>query len=409
MVNEAIPTKEPRRILMIAPTPFFADRGCHVQIAEEIWALQRLGYEISLVTYGLGHEVPYIHTERIVKIPWYQKLEAGPTLHKFYLDPLLAAKAYQVAKTFRPDIIHGHLHEGCLIGWALQRFYHVPLLFDLQGSLTGELLAYNFALTRPPLLKKTWYHFEEWIDNKADMVVTQSTQMSGELTDFFHVPKNKVLLTYDGVNTNTFVPAKPDDSLRKELNIPHNARIIVYLGGLTEHQGIDDLVNAWPKVVRTVPEAFLLLMGYPNEDKYRAQAKKLGVQNQVLVTGKIPYDEAPRYLTLGEIAVSPKRSATEANGKIYNYMACGLPTIAFDTVVNHDILGTLGVYVKEIGDVEGLAGTIVRLLQDKTEITRLSQLVRAKAVEDYSWDAVAGRMAKAYRQAAQNFKVQESV
>ena len=105
---------------MIAPTPFFADRGCHVQIAEEIWALQRQGYEIKLVTYGLGRDVQHITTERIWNPPWYQKLSAGPTLHKFYLDPLLAMKAAQAARQFKPDIIHGHLHEGCVFGWMVQ-------------------------------------------------------------------------------------------------------------------------------------------------------------------------------------------------------------------------------------------------------------------------------------------------
>lgn len=386
---------------MIAPTPFFADRGCHVQIAEEIWALQRLGYEIKLVTYGLGREVPHVATERIVRVPWYTKLEAGPTLHKFYLDPLVAIKAARVAQEFKPDIIHGHLHEGCVIGSAVQKFHSAPLVFDLQGSLTGELVAYNFSLTKPPLLRKAWYHFEEWIDHLADVIVTQATNMRQELVDFFHMPADRVILTYDGVNTGVFTPHEPDTRLRAKLNIPEGKRVVVYLGGLTEFQGVDDLLGAWPRVIAAVPEAFLLLMGYPNEDKYRSHTRELGIHDSVLVTGKIPYDQAPRYLTLGEIAVSPKRSATEANGKIYNYMACGLPTVAFDTVVNHDILGDLGVYAKDIGDVEGLAWTIITLLQDKNEIQRLSRLVREKAVADYSWDAVAGRMAKAYR-VAQN-------
>ncbi|MBI1833791.1 MAG: glycosyltransferase family 4 protein [Candidatus Andersenbacteria bacterium] len=394
---------EPRRILMIAPTPFFADRGCHVQIAEEIWALQRQGYEVRLVTYGLGRDVPYIKTDRIGFFPWYTKLEAGPTLHKFYLDPLLAFKAYAVAREFKPDVIHGHLHEGCVIGWLVQQFYRAPLLFDLQGSLTGELLSYKFSLAKAKWLQDLWYGFERWIDQRADMVVTQSTDMRNELINLFKVGADRVVLTYDGVNTNTFIPQEPDKALQRQLGIPENAKVIVYLGGLAEHQGTDDLVAAWPAVIKEVPDAFLLLMGYPNEDKYRARVKELGVEKSVLVTGKIPYDEAPRYLALGNIAVSPKRSATEANGKIYNYMACGLPTVAFDTVVNHDILGDLGVYVKEIGDVTGLANTMARLLKSPDEIERLSQQVRSKAVADYSWDAVATRMTKAYRLAQRHY------
>lgn len=381
---------------MIAPTPFFADRGCHVQIAEEIWALQRKGYEVLLVTYGLGRDVPNVRTVRLPHVPWYRKLGPGPSFHKFYLDPLLTVTALRAARRFQPDIIHGHLHEGCLIGSLVRNVLGLPLLFDLQGSLTGELLAHKFPLVRPRVFRKAWYHVEEWINHRADAIVTQSTDVRNELITFFHVDAGRVLLTYDGVNTTVFTPQAPDDDLRRSLGIPPGRRVIVYLGTLTSYQGVDDLLAAFPAVQKAIPEAFLLLMGYPNEDYYRERARANGVSEHVLVTGRIPYEEAARYLTLGEIAVSPKQSATEANGKVYNYMACGLPTIAFDTVVNNEILGDLGVYVRDIGDVDGLATAMIELLRDPERMRVLSHAVREKAVAKYSWDAVADRIGRAY-------------
>jgi glycosyltransferase involved in cell wall biosynthesis len=153
-------------------------------------------------------------------------------------------------------------------------------------------------------------------------------------------------------------------------------------------------------VLREVPDAFLLLMGYPNEEAYRSRARAMGVDRYMIVTGRVPYEEASRYLTLGDIAVAPKRSQTEANGKIYNYMACGLPTVAFDTIVNRDILGDLGVYVHDLNDAQGLARKIVGLLTNDQWRKTLAEQVRRKAVGKYSWDHVAGRLVGAY-QAAQ--------
>lgn len=75
------------RILMIAPTPFFADRGCHTQIYEEIKALQALGHVIVLCTYGLGQEMPQVKTVRSFVFPWYKKLSAGPSYTKFFFYP----------------------------------------------------------------------------------------------------------------------------------------------------------------------------------------------------------------------------------------------------------------------------------------------------------------------------------
>ena len=104
------------RVLVIAPTPFFADRGCHVRILGEVQALQEFGHEIKVCTYHLGKEIDGIDTVRTPRMPWYQKLSAGPSIHKVYIDGFLLLKVLRVCKAFRPDVIHAHLHEGIVIG-----------------------------------------------------------------------------------------------------------------------------------------------------------------------------------------------------------------------------------------------------------------------------------------------------
>lgn len=387
------------RVLVLAPTPFFADRGCHMHIAEQAYALKRRGLDVVIVTYGLGRGVPGLDIRRTVRVPWYKKLGPGPSWHKFYVDPLLLLTAFRVARSFRPDAIHAHLHEGCVLGAALRRVLGVPLIFDVQGSLTGELLAHRFPLVQPRLLQRAWYALERRIDHLPDVLVAQSTEMRTELLERFHVPADRLFMAYDGVNTTVFRPGERDRDLARHLGISPDRKVIVYLGGLDLHKGVESLLEAFPEIRRRVPAAFLVLMGYPNEDSYRRRATELGVADAVRVTGKIPYEEAPRYLALGDIAVAPKRSQTEANGKIYTYMACGLPTVAFDTVVNRDILGDLGVYAQAVDDVRGLAVGIIELLTDDARRLRLAEQVRAKAVRDYSWDGVAVRLEAAYEAA----------
>ena len=125
------------RILMIAPTPFFADRGCHVRIYEEARALQAMGCQVEVCTYHLGDDRPGLTTHRTLRVPWYKKLSAGPSWHKLYLDVLLLFKAWSVAHKLRPDVIHGHLHEGAAIGWVVGKLAGVPVVADFQGSLSG--------------------------------------------------------------------------------------------------------------------------------------------------------------------------------------------------------------------------------------------------------------------------------
>ena len=136
-----------RRILMIAPTPFFADRGCHVRILGEAKALIALGNRVVVCTYHLGRDVDGVAIERILTIPWYKKLSPGPSFHKFYLDLLLLWKVLLVCRRFQPDIIHAHLHEGIVIGAIVRRLLSIPMVADLQGGLTGELLDHGFIPT----------------------------------------------------------------------------------------------------------------------------------------------------------------------------------------------------------------------------------------------------------------------
>lgn len=390
---------EIKRVLMIAPTPFFADRGCHVHIAEQAYALQRLGLEVLIVTYGLGRNLPGIATWRTVRWPWYRKLSPGPSWHKFYVDISLFISAWRAVRRFRPDIIHAHLHEGGLIGSVVARTLGIPLVFDVQGSLTGELLAHRFLLARFTWMQQVWYALERWINGLADVIVAQSTEMRRELIDRFRVGPDRIRMAYDGVNVHTFHPEARDETLAQTLDIPSTARghVIVYLGGLSPHKGVDSLLAAFQQVVVEVPQAFLLLMGYPGAKSYQAKVSQLGLEGRVRVIDHVPYQKAARYLALGDIAVAPKRTQTEANGKIYNYMAMGLPTVAFDTVVNRDILGDLGIFTQPMEDAAGLARAIIELLRDPVRRQTLGAQVRAKAVADYSWDAVAQRLRDAYR------------
>lgn len=374
-----------------------------MHIAEQAYALQKKGIEVLIATYHLGRDLKGLPTVRTMRIPWYRKLGPGPSWHKFYVDPLLLLTAYKAAKKFKPDVIHAHLHEGAILGYALRRLLKVPLVFDMQGSLTGELIAHNFPLIKTKGLRRLWYALEGIIDNMADVLVVQSTEMRQELEGRFKVPPSKIFMAYDGVNTDVFRPGERDAALVRQLGIPAGKKVIVYLGGLSPHKGVDILLDAFPKVLEQVPSAYLLLMGYPNEDHYRARVNAMGLRDTVLITGKIAYEDAPAYLTLGDVAVAPKRSQTEANGKIYNYMAAGLPTVAFDTVVNRDILGSLGVYVHDLSDIDGLARMVVQLLQDDAARQALSERVRSKAVADYSWDGVADRIIEAYYAAGRHF------
>jgi glycosyltransferase involved in cell wall biosynthesis len=377
---------------MIAPTPFFADRGCHVRIYEEARALQSLGNKVEIVTYHIGREMPGIVTHRIPSIPWYKKMEAGPSWHKPYLDILLLFKALQVAKKFKPDLIHAHLHEGALVGVLLKKLLRIPLLFDCQGSLTGEIIDHGFC-RKDSLLSGVFKVIESFINKSTNVIITSSSLAANDLVEKWGMPKHAVTALTDAVNTEDFIPFDREQS-RSALNLSAESPVVAFLGVFNRYQGVDLLLDVIRRLKARGVKVHFLLMGFPDE-RYRQLAEEMGIAGMITFTGKIEYKKAPLYLSAADLAISPKISLTEANGKLFNYLACGLPVLVFDTPVNREILGEVGVYAK-YADAEDFTAKLEELISDPDKMQLLGQEGRRKAIAEHSWISRGERLVKVY-------------
>ncbi len=382
------------KILKIAPTPFFADRGCHVRILEESRVLQERGHSIRVCTYHIGRNLPDIKTERIIGVPWYKKLDAGPSWHKYYLDILLAMKSLWIAMRDRPDVIHAHLHEGVFVGYFISRILGVPLLFDLQGSLVGEMMAHEF-ITDHGLFFKFNRFLERVTNGMADVIMASSVGAANFLKSQPSINGKKIHVIPEGVDWRLYDNVTGVDELRDEIGIPKGRAVVVYLGLLYRYQGIDALLEVVPTIISQVPDVHFMIIGFPNADYYKRIAAERGLADWISFVGRVDYEELPRYLALGDVAVTPKDSQTEANSKIYNFMAAGLPVVAYDTPTNRQILGDLGVYAR-LRNKKDLARVLIDLLKDKPRMKELGERVRSRAAQEFSWEAVGMRIERIY-------------
>ena len=105
-----------------------------------------------------------------------------------------------------------------------------------------------------------------------------------------------------------------------------------------------------------------------------------------------------QHFALGDVAVAPKLSDTEGAGKILNYMAMELPTVAFDTPVSREYLGALGTYAGHTGDPAALADAIAGLLDEPPQRrTELGHELRARVARHFSWDRAGRQLLAIYR------------
>ena len=369
---------------MIAPTSFFADYGCHVRILEEVRALQARGHTVRVCTYHNGHDIADVDIHRSVDVPWLKRAEVGSSRHKAYLDVALFIETIRQAVRFRPDVIHGHLHEGALIGTVIGRVLRKPVVFDYQGSLTEEMLDHGFIRQRG-LRERLFRRLERLIDRLPAAVIASGIAAESYLLAS-GLKAERVVLVHDGVDTCRFDPVQASReraAIRERLGIPLDTPVVVYLGLLAEYQGTSLLLDAANIVRARRDDIYFIIAGYPGADRYAAKAEAMGLNGHVLFPGRVAYEDAPALLAAGDVAVAPKLSSTESNGKLLNYMALGLPVVATDTPTNRAILGGLGHLVSPT-DPRALADAIECALNDApTERNAL----RRRIIYHYAWQA----------------------
>jgi glycosyltransferase involved in cell wall biosynthesis len=271
------------------------------------------------------------------------------------------------------------------------------MIFDFQGSLTGEMIDHGF-LSSDSRFRVPLRRLEQLIDHLPDTIIVSSSHAAGLLRQEFDCDGKEIHILPDTVDTDLFGPRHSGNEtleLKRELGIPPARQVVVYLGLLAEYQGITFLLQAARELVNRYPDLHFLVMGHPNVEQYRALAARLGISEQVIFTGRIQYLEAHRYLRLGDVAVAPKLSATEGSGKLPNYMAMGMPTVAFDTQVSREYLGAWGVYAKT-GDHISLAEAIGSILEDRGRATALGEKLRERAVREYSWPVLLQNLGDIY-------------
>jgi glycosyltransferase involved in cell wall biosynthesis len=381
------------KVLHIGPTPFFADRGCHIRIRNEIEALADSGVRIILCTYPLGEDVAGIDIRRPWTISGYTKLDAGFSPYRFLADIYLFALVLQTTWRERPDILHGHLHEGALIGWAVKWclfWRRLPVIMDMQGSLTGELVGYG-TIARSGLLAAMITRIERLICRLPGFFFCSSEKSRHLLTTTFRVAEERTQLLPDVV-PESFFQQEPGTG-RARLGVADDVCIVVYAGSLLPGKGTHYVFEAM-RTLQSRDDLFFLLLGYPVEEA-EAYVTEHGLGPSVHLAGRVAYGELASWLTIADIALDPKEEVSgEASGKILHYMAAALPVVCFDTTNNRSLLGESGYYANP--GSESFIKAIEQAAADREEGRRRGQAGRRVIHEHFSMGTVRETLLRSY-------------
>ncbi len=377
-------------IIHIGPTPFFSNRGCHIRILNEINGLTGAGRKVILCTYGLGSDVEGVDVRRIWSIPGYKKTDAGFSAFKPLADILLFFLVFKVVWQEKARVIHGHLHEGGLVGWCVKvlLFWRkITLIMDIQGSLSGELRSYG-TFKKLPFVLGFFYFLERIICLMPDRIVCSSQASLDFLRQSCRVDQRKLELVRDVVPASFFTGDGADDA-RTQLGFPPDKQVVIYTGSLLPGKGVDLLVEAMEHIVKNRDDVLFALIGYPL-DRVKGEVDRRGVKDRVILPGEVDYSDLKKWLASADLAVDPKPAGSgEASGKVLHYMAAGLAVVCFDTENNRTFLGDSGFFATAESSAE-LAAAIDLALTDEEVRRKYGAFCRSKAESEFS-SATAGQ------------------
>jgi glycosyltransferase involved in cell wall biosynthesis len=308
-------------------------------------------------------------------------LEAGPDWQKVLLDIMLIRKTFNLARTQKPDIIHGHLHEGVLIGFIVQKLLFwrkMKLVADFHGSLTGEMLSHGYLKNG---LNRIFILVEKFINTLGDRAIASSWEGAENVKRSGR--KDAAIVVLDGTDPESFNLGKSKEEIRTELELPKDKFIVTYTGGLVSNKGIDFFLDALKLVLERRPDTFFLIGGFP-ADYVTARIVQDNLSGSARLVSPLDYFHLPEFLLAADIGVDPKSTNTmQASGKTLNYMAAGLPVVCFDKLNNRKYLGD-GAYFAPEESAKGIAEGILYFLNRPYEIKDKGALNKEKAKE-FSW------------------------
>ena len=183
---------------------------------------------------------------------------------------------------------------------------------------------------------------------------------------------------YPGIDLNRFTPAQPSIALQNELGIKPTDKVLLFMGTIFRFSGLVELLTELAPSLRSDSELKFLILG-DGEDFNRLQRLTIsfGLQDQVIMPGRIEYDRLSEYMQLGDVSLLPFRQELVTHGalpgKVLQYLACGLPTIAtpLDGLMSMILPGNGVIYANDLTQMANLAIDLANNQNRRQEISDL--------------------------------------
>ncbi|MGC8979144.1 glycosyltransferase family 4 protein [Caldisericum sp.] len=291
---------------------------------------------------------------------------------------------YHILKDYQPDIIHIHWRATSIYALFAKKFFKIPVVSTLHLQNIPHSWIYRV--------------FSFW----GDYAIAISTETFEELIKVYKVPKERVVLIYNGVDDDYFRP--PTESEKKQAlskyGLSESDQVISLIGRLTFVKGQDILLKALKILKDKSVNLTAILAGAGDSESIIKLAKELGVENNIILPGFVDSREV---LWASDILVLPSRQEGFAV-VIAEAMLCGVVPIRTPAAGAYDQIddGINGFLVPFENPIV-LAEKIELLLRDRNLKNKMSLAAIQKARDKFVLRESARKTMEIYEMAIKDY------
>ncbi len=365
-------------------------------------ALEKKNHEVYLVTVN-DSSIKYDYDEenRILKIP---SIPIG--LYDYRLSRIYSIKMINLIKSWNLDVIHSHTELGIgICARLVAKQFNIPLIHTyhtMYKDYTHYVTHGHFDKSSKKIVE---YLTKFYCDTTATELIVPTNKTYRLFKENYKFEKN-IHIIPTGIEVDRFfkenVNKKEVDRLRKNLNLSKRDTVIIFVGRLAQEKNIEFLLNAEKKIINNHSNIKLLIVGDgPDKEKLEMFSRKLGIEKNVIFTGKVAWDDMPVYYQLANFFATASKTETQGL-TVIEAMAAGITPVcihdeAFLTAITDNLNGFIFDNIDEYVEI------ILKLEKNKQERAKISGQARIQA-EHFSSTQFADNVLVVYNKAIENRK-----
>lgn len=364
----------------------------HGVLSLDVGGLERI--VLSLIRAGRqqGHRVSVVCVEHPGQLA-AEAEAAGATVVSLGKPPgrlpTFIQKAANVLSHLKPDVVHTHqIGAAWYLGRAAESLGGPPVLHTEHGNEFARSPSWIKTLKVRLFLRQTARFIGKFC--------CVSQEIAGAVTRWWTVPRTKVEVVPNGIETDVPTDLPAPAATRASLCIPEDAPVIGTVGRLAEVKRQDLLIRAVAKLRTTIPDVRLVLVGDGAErSRLEALAREVGLTGRAHFVG---YQSRPeQYLRIMTAFALTSRSEGFPVALLEAWLA-GVPAVCsavggIPGVLTHETDGLLFPYEDEAALISSLS----RLLEDRALRARLAGAGHRVVRERYSLQRMASEYEARYR------------